>query len=259
MPVTIGNPAPYAPASAVLEVVDRYRARGLPSPIGAEVLGRAGIAESLIPRTIQALRTLDLIDDDGKPTATFEGLRLAPEGEYKERLSQWLNNAYADVLTYVDPATADETALRDAFRSYSPVGQQPRMVSLFTALYAAAGSGPGKATSTRGSKRARVPMNHNSSGNTNPVRRGKAPPASTSLPTTDRQETLCGEFSPVTDTPMSDKALEYELVDLLKNDDIDEGQREAIWILVQYLAVRSKNIMTDCKKMLSFDHKTSSR
>ena len=142
MAVTTQNPAPYAPTSAILEIIKRYRDRGLPTPINAEVLGRAGIASSLISRTLQALETLDLIDDKGLAKPTLEGLRRAAEGEFKQRLAEWLNGAYADVLNFVDPATADTTAIRDAFRSYNPVGQQSRMVTLFEGLYAAAGIGP---------------------------------------------------------------------------------------------------------------------
>lgn len=141
MPVTTTSPAPYTAPSAVMDVVQRHRARGLPSPINAEVLGRAGVSESLIARTLQALQALDLIDEEGAPTAILEGLRLAPEGEFNKRLVEWLNAAYADVLQFIDPATATETDIRDAFRSYNPVGQQPRMVTLFQGLYAAAGVG----------------------------------------------------------------------------------------------------------------------
>jgi len=139
MPVTKDKPAPYAPASAILGLIERHRARGLPSPVDAEVLARAGVADSLNPRTLQALQTLDLINEEGRHKDVFEGLRLAPEGEYKQRLAEWLNNAYADVLTFVDPAKDDDTKLRDAFRPYTPTGQQARMVSLFNGLYEATG------------------------------------------------------------------------------------------------------------------------
>lgn len=149
MAVTSDKPAPYAPPSVIVDLLGRYRSRGLPSPISAEVLGRAGVAESLIQRTLQALQTLDLINENGEPTATLEGIRRAPEGEYKLRLAEWLNGAYADVIRYVDPAKDDEVAVRDAFRNYIPVGQQPRMVSLFLQLYAAAGVGPEKSAQPR--------------------------------------------------------------------------------------------------------------
>ncbi|OQM76476.1 DUF5343 domain-containing protein [Manganibacter manganicus] len=148
MPVTADHPAPYAPASAILALIDRHRNKGLQTPVDTDVLARSGISGSLIPRTLQALQTLDLIGDDAKPTPILEGLRLAPEGEFKARLAEWLNAAYADALSYVDPATDDEVRIRDAFRSYSPVGQQSRMVTLFTGLFSAAGIAPEKPKAT---------------------------------------------------------------------------------------------------------------
>jgi hypothetical protein len=138
MPVIAANPAPYAPASAILDIIDRYRNRGLARPFTAEVLVRAGVSDSLIPRVMQALQTLDLIDDVGNPTETMESLRRATEPEYKNQLAAWVNAAYADVMMFVN-ASDDETAIRDAFRSYNPVGQQSRMVALFLGLCRAAG------------------------------------------------------------------------------------------------------------------------
>ena len=142
MPVTALTTAPYAPAPGVLNLIGRHRSKGLPSPVDADVLGRAGISASLIPRTLQALHTLDLLNDDGSPSAVLEGLRLAPEAEYQQRMAEWLNAAYADALAFIDPADATEVQIRDAFRSYKPVGQQDRMVSLFMGLYTAAGVMP---------------------------------------------------------------------------------------------------------------------
>jgi hypothetical protein len=139
MPVTAAKPAPYAPPTAILDIVGRYRSRGLPTPVNADVLARAGISESLIPRTLQALQALDLIDKDGTPTQTFEGLRLAPEAEYKERKAAWLRSSYADIFAFVDPGKDGTERIRDAFRSYQPIGQQDRMVTLFTGLCIAAG------------------------------------------------------------------------------------------------------------------------
>lgn len=165
MAVTADKPAPYAPAAAVLDIIERYRDRGLPSPINAEVLVRAGVVtESLIPRTLQAIETLDLVDEDGKPTPTFDGLRLAPEAEFKQRLADWIKAAYADVFSFVDPATDDDIRIRDAFRSYKPFGQQGRMVTLFTGLCSKAGLIPEKAS--------QAPRPRSSS----PVLRQHAPP-----------------------------------------------------------------------------------
>jgi len=142
MAVTTDRPAPYAPTSAIMAVVERNRNGKLPGVIDADVLERAGISASLIPRTLQALQALDLIEENGQKTDTLEGLRLASEGDYKSRLAEWLTEAYADALVYIDPATATETDVRDAFRKYIPTGQQDRMVSLFMGLFTAAGVMP---------------------------------------------------------------------------------------------------------------------
>jgi hypothetical protein len=162
MPVTTDQPAPYAPASAILELIERHRNKGLPSVVDADVLQRAGISDSLVPRTLQALKILDLLDSEGRPTQVFEGIRLAPTAEYQQRLIEWLNAAYADALAFVDPATDDEVAFRDAFRKYTPTGQQSRMVSLFMGLFSAAGVLPTRPKaptqrSTSGSPSSRVP------------------------------------------------------------------------------------------------------
>jgi Family of unknown function (DUF5343) len=139
MTVTADRPAPYATARSIVDLIERYRERGLATPVNTDVLARAGVPLTLIPRTLQALRTLDLIDEGGQPTQTFEGIRLASEDEYKTRIGDWLKGAYADVFSFVDPTKDDETRIRDAFRTYQPVAQQPRMVSLFQGLCAAAG------------------------------------------------------------------------------------------------------------------------
>ena len=123
----------------MIELIQRHRSRGLPSPVDADVLARAGVSPSLIPRTLQSLVGLDLITDKGEITPQFEGIRKAPEAEYNDRILDWLNATYADVLAFADPATDDETKIRDAFRNYKPYGQQERMVTLFLKLYAHAG------------------------------------------------------------------------------------------------------------------------
>jgi hypothetical protein len=139
MPVTKENPAPYAPAKTILDIIDRHRERGLPPPIDRATLERVSVPETLIPRVLQSLQVLDLVTDDGRPTPVFEGIRLAPEGEYKKQLEEWLKGAYADIFSFVDPTKDDETRIRDAFRHYQPVGQQNRMVMLFIGLCTAAG------------------------------------------------------------------------------------------------------------------------
>lgn len=156
MAVTTDKPAPYAPPAAILDIVNRYRNRGLVFPVTKDVLARVGVSESLIPRTLQSLVALDLIKDDGNPTDMLEGIRLAPEAEYQSRLAAWLRAAYADVFSFVDPTNDDPTRIRDAFRAYQPLGQQDRMVTLFEGLCVAAGLIIKKPSEPRASSRPRV-------------------------------------------------------------------------------------------------------
>ena len=88
MPITKDTPGPYAPASAIVGLIERHRRNGWPSPVTEDILQRTGISESLTSRTLQALITLDLIDDQGRPTPTLEGIRLAPEPDTTEEATK---------------------------------------------------------------------------------------------------------------------------------------------------------------------------
>lgn len=140
--MAITTTAPYTSGPAVLTVIQRYRDKGLTIPITADVLLRAGVSDSLIPRTLPALMQLDLIDDAGMPTDTFKKMRTVPQDQYQACLADWLRAVYAEVFQFVDPQTDDATRIRDAFRTYAPHGQQDRMVTLFMALCVEAGLMP---------------------------------------------------------------------------------------------------------------------
>lgn len=142
MPLRSGGTAPYAPPATVLGLVQAYRNRGLTTPFTAEVLTRASVPDSLIARTLQSLKLLDLTDDAGNPTPELEGLRRAGEQEYRQRLEALVKAVYAEVFQFVDPAKDDATRIRDAFRAFEPIGQLGRMVTLFIGLCDAAGIVP---------------------------------------------------------------------------------------------------------------------
>lgn len=115
-------------------MVERFRDRGLQTPFTTEVLAKAGVTESLLNRTLQTLKLLDLVEDDGNPTQALRDYAKAPEDEARTRFAEMVRGTYAPIFSFVDPATDLPNRIRDAFRSYEPRGQQDRMVILFLAL-----------------------------------------------------------------------------------------------------------------------------
>jgi hypothetical protein len=134
--------APYAPGVTIVSLLKRFRDKGLTFPVTPEVLVRAGVPESLVPRTMQALQLLELIDKDGEATEVLKKIRTVAEKEYQATLAGWIKQVYTEVFAFADPLKDDEMHVRDAFRTYIPHGQQDRMVKLFMALCAEAGLAP---------------------------------------------------------------------------------------------------------------------
>lgn len=139
MPIVADGQAPYAPPATVLSIIEGFRDRGLQTPFTIEVLTRAGVSESLAPRTLQSLKLLDLVDAQGEPTQQFTDLAKAPQAEFADRLAAILHAAYQDVFKFVNLDVDDYQRVRDAFRHYKPRGQQERMVTLFLHLAHTAG------------------------------------------------------------------------------------------------------------------------
>jgi Family of unknown function (DUF5343) len=158
--VPSGRTAAYAPPAAVIEVIDRYRNRGLSKPFTPEVLERAGVSPTLTRRTIASLKQLGFIDADGNPTPEFEAATRAPEQEFKELLGNLLTATYSDVLAFADPGKDSFDRVRDAFRGIEPRGQHDRMVTLFLGLMDYIGADTTAATASRktGGPVKRAPM-----------------------------------------------------------------------------------------------------
>ncbi len=142
MPIGTGETAPYAPPATVMQVITAFRDRGLSTPITSDVLLRASINESLVPRTLRGLQLLELIDDAGNPTPAMEGLRRASSEDFRKRLEELIRAVYVEVFKFVDPAKDDTSRVADAFRAFNPIGQRGRMVTLFLGLCEAAGIVP---------------------------------------------------------------------------------------------------------------------
>jgi hypothetical protein len=134
MAVQAGGRAPYASTSSILTVINKHRQVGLQS-IDLNTLQRIGVTEALAPRTLQSLILLDFYDVKGQVQPAFDTLRKVGEPEFKPKLAELLQEAYAEILTVLDPATATFDDVENAFRGFEPTGQLGRMVQLFIGLF----------------------------------------------------------------------------------------------------------------------------
>jgi hypothetical protein len=139
VPIQPDGEAPYNSAPTTITVIERFRAGTLQTPVTLDVLRRAGVPESLVRRTLKALRLLELIDENGRPTEQFNVLRKVRPDEYKDAFAGYLRSVYKDVFTYTDPADGDTAAITNAFWGYKPLGQRETMVRLFLGLCEYAG------------------------------------------------------------------------------------------------------------------------
>lgn len=131
--------APYAPPSAVLNVIRHYRSRDIPEYITITNLRQIGVTEALANRTMAALRFLELIREDATTTDQFRALRYASDEEYQAVLGGILDSAYKDVFDHIELSTAGDRELNNAFIPFSPGQQRSRMITLFLALAKEAG------------------------------------------------------------------------------------------------------------------------
>ena len=130
---------PYAATANVVAIIERARTRNLPETVTNDFLGLAQIPEVVYGRVRQALEFLDLIHEDGRPTANLQSLAKAPESEYLQVLATCIREAYRDDFQRIDPSQDNQGQIIEAFRRYQPRSQTSRMVMLFLGLCRTAG------------------------------------------------------------------------------------------------------------------------
>jgi hypothetical protein len=130
---------PYAATANVIAVINRAKTRNLPETINNEFLRIVGVPEVVFGRVMQALRFLNLVHEDGRPTEILEALASSPEAEYHEILEKAVREAYRTEFNVIDPGQDPQSRILDAFAPYKPRSQTSRMVMLFLGLCREAG------------------------------------------------------------------------------------------------------------------------
>jgi hypothetical protein len=213
---------PYASFSSLVNFLNMLRETTIPSRIDPSVFGNASGSTSY--SIIAALKSLKLIDAHGVPSAQFTTLVCADDAARKPLFKQILRSGYPHLFDgKIDLTTVTAGHFDDLIRKeYDVKGSTVDKVAGFFISAAVLAGEPisphlkarraiaGSQTSRKSSKQRRQDSD--------------APPP-------PKDDTVYDKSS-------GNKPLEYMLIDLMAEPDIEDDVRQSIWSLVQYLAKR---------------------
>lgn len=219
---------PYIAYKTFLTLLSELKTNGVPPQIDRSVLRR--FAGGLQGQIMLSLRSLDLIDQQNRPNSKLEGLVAAYETDaFKSRMTQIIKSVYPYVFE-IDLMTATPTMFSDAFKdaldAKEEVLRKCRTFFLHAAKELEIPVGPRI-------EKAQFPRpKTNGSKKTKPA---KPQPKDVEDPAEDQAG---DDVRKIRQPTTQFKELEYQLIDLMAESDIDEKVKQSIWELVQYLMAR---------------------
>jgi len=217
---------PYATFGSLLSLINQLRETTIPSRIDPSIFGSK--SGSITYSVIAALKFLKLIDQSGVPSDTFKALVEADDENRKEIWRGVLKLGYP---TLWDGSIDIEAATSGQFDEHirERFGVKGSTVDKVAAFFISA------------AKAAEIPLSHHlknrksTSNNSSAKRNGRQKRNLGSEVAEDgRTKSKELERSPLD----AGKALEYQLIDLMTEPDIDDNVKQSIWALVQYLTAR---------------------
>jgi hypothetical protein len=214
------GPPPYATFSSFISFLNRLRDTTIPSRIDATVFGNA--SGSLSYSIIATLKFLKLVDADGVPLPAMSKLVNASDAERKPQIAALIKDAYPSFFggdIDITKATAGQfdDLIRETFESSGST------VDKIAGFFIAAATFSGIELSALIKSRKNIATSATAGKSKKQRRAADEEP--------DGRE-------PPPPTVMEAKALEYQLIDLLKNEEIGEEEKAAIWTLVRFLATQ---------------------
>jgi Family of unknown function (DUF5343) len=219
---------PYATFSSFINFINKLREGIIPSRIDPSVFGNA--SGSVSYSIIASLKTLKLISSDGTPAEAFNSFVKASDEDRRPMMKSILKIGFPTLWgDSINVSTTSAGQFDEHIREeYDAKGSTVDKVAAFfisAAKYAEVELSPhlkarkstASSASSGKSKRQRKTADLDGNGNGNAA--PQTPPA----------------------TSMSDKALEYKLVDLMKEEGVGNEERNAIWTLIQYLTAKGKS------------------
>jgi hypothetical protein len=219
---------PYATFSPLLNFLNKLRDTQVPSRIDPSVFGNA--SGSLSYSVIAALKVLKLITSEGTPTGAFVALVNADDDARKALLRDSLPIAYPtffDGTFDIKKATAGQfdEHIRDRYEAKGSTIDKVAAFFIHAANYA-------DVEISQLIKDRKAISSSATSGKSRKQRKQA------------QEETGVGAAgaggAKVTPPTPASQPLEYQLVDLLKDDDITDEESGAIWTLVRFLTTKKK-------------------
>ena len=221
--------APYTTFGSFINFINKLKDNGTPSRIDKSVFGAA--SGSVIYSIMATLKSLKLINDDGIPSAEFKSFVESDDQTRKIMLKKILRTGYPSLwdnginLQTVTAGQFDEH-LKDKYDSKGST------IDKAAAFFIAAANYAEEPISTH--LKARKLVASSVASRKNSKSRIKA---------TDSAE---GEDEEIGDDDQQQpiksdtaKPLEYQLIDLMKEPDVENDIKQSIWNLVQYLTARN--------------------
>lgn len=128
----------YAPRGAILRFFERAKDVAIPEVVDSKLIKTFGIKSDPY-HLISALKSLSLIDDEGRPTREYT-LIQASGAQFAENLQYIVREAYADLFAKVPvETTATREDVENYVRSEGTPSLAGRVATLFVALCQEAG------------------------------------------------------------------------------------------------------------------------
>lgn len=213
---------PYATFPAFINFLNKLRDTVIPSRIDPSVFGNAsgGLSYSII----SSLKFLKLINGGGIPSKEFIALVKASDEDRPALLKHIIQSGYPALFkSGIDLTTMTAGQFDEHVRTeYGASGSTVDKIALFF---------------TGASKMADIPLSAHLLAR-KPVATSSTAKKSAKQRKRDNEDPRENGDNEDSPPAASTKALEYQLIDLMSEPDIDEPTKQSIWSLVQYLTAR---------------------
>lgn len=200
---------------------------GIPPRIDRSVLRK--FSGGLGGQILSGLKALNLMNDQGVPTPQLHSLiSTLDKDSFPAELRALLRPAYP-FLDAIDLETATPSMFAEAFKKGTNAKEDVLRKCRTFFLHAAKDAGIKIGPRIEKGSYARP------TGSGPKAKRRSKAEAAESRKDADQQAVVDKFYEPI----QQEKPLEYQLIDLMKEPDIDAEVRQSIWALVQYLTARS--------------------